>query len=415
MGPVITAAAADRVLEAQRSLLDAEAIAIVAAVRPNASRPALLSPGLIDVTAVEERDDQEVFGPAAAKWFASPTSTPLSPRPTAPPMAYPPRAVLRPEGAVRPVLPARPGRGGELEPPDHRRQRAAPVRRSRGQREQPAPAGTGRPTTARTRSRRSRTTALAIPRHPPPGDHDPDMSERAREINLDGLVGPTHHYGGLSIGNVASQAHRHRVSHPKRGRAAGPGKDQTARRPGRRAGGPAAPRPPRRRGASTPGVHRVRRGRDPPSGARRAGAAVRVLQRLAHVGRQRRNGVAWGGHGRRSRALHTRQPSPATCTARSKPPSRPLCSNRCSTTKPCSPTTNRSPPTPELGDEGAANHMRFCPDHAHRGVEVFVYGRPETGSTEHEFPCPPVARRVAGGGPAARAGRTADPVCPTKP
>jgi succinylarginine dihydrolase len=35
------------------------------------------------------------------------------------------------------------------------------------------------------------------------------------ELNLDGLVGPTHHYGGLARGNLASQAHRHVVASPK--------------------------------------------------------------------------------------------------------------------------------------------------------------------------------------------------------
>lgn len=37
------------------------------------------------------------------------------------------------------------------------------------------------------------------------------------ETNWDGIVGPTHHYGGLGVGNVASQAHKHAVSHPKAG------------------------------------------------------------------------------------------------------------------------------------------------------------------------------------------------------
>lgn len=37
-----------------------------------------------------------------------------------------------------------------------------------------------------------------------------------REVNFDGLVGPTHHFGGLGVGNVASQTNRARVSHPKR-------------------------------------------------------------------------------------------------------------------------------------------------------------------------------------------------------
>lgn len=32
------------------------------------------------------------------------------------------------------------------------------------------------------------------------------------------------------------------------------------------------------------------------------------------------------------------------------------------------------PAPPPFGDEGAANHMRLCPGHGERGVEVFVYG-----------------------------------------
>ena len=35
------------------------------------------------------------------------------------------------------------------------------------------------------------------------------------EINLDGLVGPTHHYAGLSFGNVASTNNRNNLSNPK--------------------------------------------------------------------------------------------------------------------------------------------------------------------------------------------------------
>jgi succinylarginine dihydrolase len=35
------------------------------------------------------------------------------------------------------------------------------------------------------------------------------------EVSFDGLVGPTHHYGGLSAGNLASQRSAHSVSNPK--------------------------------------------------------------------------------------------------------------------------------------------------------------------------------------------------------
>lgn len=37
----------------------------------------------------------------------------------------------------------------------------------------------------------------------------------ACEVNLDGIVGPTHNYAGLSFGNVASQRHAQSVSYPK--------------------------------------------------------------------------------------------------------------------------------------------------------------------------------------------------------
>ncbi len=35
------------------------------------------------------------------------------------------------------------------------------------------------------------------------------------EINIDALVGPSHHFGGLGVGNLASQQHAHGISHPR--------------------------------------------------------------------------------------------------------------------------------------------------------------------------------------------------------
>lgn len=35
------------------------------------------------------------------------------------------------------------------------------------------------------------------------------------ELNFDGLVGPTHHYAGLSLGNLASTSHARQISNPK--------------------------------------------------------------------------------------------------------------------------------------------------------------------------------------------------------
>jgi succinylarginine dihydrolase len=46
------------------------------------------------------------------------------------------------------------------------------------------------------------------------------------------------------------------------------------------------------------------------------------------------------------------------------------------------------PGTPALGDEGAANHTRFCSEYGARGVEFFVYGRSEysQGPQPQRFP-----------------------------
>ena len=41
------------------------------------------------------------------------------------------------------------------------------------------------------------------------------MVNMHHETNFDGLVGPTHHYAGLSYGNVASHTNAGQVSSPK--------------------------------------------------------------------------------------------------------------------------------------------------------------------------------------------------------
>jgi succinylglutamic semialdehyde dehydrogenase len=62
MGPVVSAATADRLLEAQKNLLARGAVALVEMrrLKPGAG---LVSPALLDVTAVTGRDDEEFFGP----------------------------------------------------------------------------------------------------------------------------------------------------------------------------------------------------------------------------------------------------------------------------------------------------------------------------------------------------------------
>ena len=35
------------------------------------------------------------------------------------------------------------------------------------------------------------------------------------EINFDGIIGPSHNYSGLSLGNIASTTNKGLVSHPR--------------------------------------------------------------------------------------------------------------------------------------------------------------------------------------------------------
>lgn len=62
MGPVISDEAAETLLEAQRRLTDAGGVPLVE-MQSLRDMPALLSPGLMDVTSVPDRQDKELFGP----------------------------------------------------------------------------------------------------------------------------------------------------------------------------------------------------------------------------------------------------------------------------------------------------------------------------------------------------------------
>jgi succinylglutamic semialdehyde dehydrogenase len=62
IGPVVSNHVADQLIQAQQNLIDQGAIALAPMLRPNANRP-LLTPGLLDVTGLSEREDEELFGP----------------------------------------------------------------------------------------------------------------------------------------------------------------------------------------------------------------------------------------------------------------------------------------------------------------------------------------------------------------
>ncbi len=62
MGSVISLGAAQQLLEAQRQLIERGAVSLLDMSQPLESA-ALLTPGILDVSAVADRDDEELFGP----------------------------------------------------------------------------------------------------------------------------------------------------------------------------------------------------------------------------------------------------------------------------------------------------------------------------------------------------------------
>ncbi|MDP8994401.1 MAG: N-succinylarginine dihydrolase [Pseudomonadota bacterium] len=183
------------------------------------------------------------------------------------------------------------------------------------------------------------------------------------EINFDGIIGPSHNYSGLSLGNLASTTNKGLISHPKKAALQGIAKMRhnlalglpqgvllPHPRPDRawlaKLGTSVEEVPPSLRPAAfsasamwAANAATVSPAADCADG--RCHLTVANLRTMAHRShewpmtlKQLRLAFADGRHF----AVHP--PVPAT-----------------------------------FGDEGAANHMRLAPRHDAPGVEVFVYGR----------------------------------------
>lgn len=183
------------------------------------------------------------------------------------------------------------------------------------------------------------------------------------EINFDGIVGPSHNYAGLSLGNIASASH---------------------------AGDPSYPR-----AAALQGVAKMR------GNLARLGVQGFLLP-LPRPNLALTEALALdGSEPPQLRAAPWSASSMWTANAATVSPAPDTADGRCHLT-PANlvtmlhraqewPDTQRQlqiafgdtrhfavhdavPPT--FGDEGAANHMRLCESHDAPGVEVFVYGKP---------------------------------------
>lgn len=200
----------------------------------------------------------------------------------------------------------------------------------------------------------------------------------AVEVNLDGLVGPTHNFGGLSYGNVASIRSRAARSSPRDAALEGLAKMRVLCE----LGVPQAVLPPHPR----PDVDALRR-------LGFAGDDARVL---AHAAREAPDllvacssaSAMWAANAATvcpapdaaDGRLHV---TPANLTAtmhRSLEP--PVTSRVLRAAFPDEALFTHHPPLPctgALDDEGAANHTRLCADHGGPGVQLFVYGRRALG------------------------------------
>ncbi len=213
------------------------------------------------------------------------------------------------------------------------------------------------------------------------------LAATALEANFDGLVGPTHNYAGLSFGNVASQNNEKSVANP---RAAA---QQGLRKMKRLAdlGFAQGVLPPQER----PSIRLLRElgftGKDGEAIARAAKEAPELLAAASSAS------AMWTAN------AATVSPSADTPERRVHFTPANLCSKLHRAIE--HEYTRRTlgaifadpshfvvhdalPGTPALGDEGAANHTRFCAEYGARGVEFFVYGRSEyrRGPEPKRFP-----------------------------
>ncbi|MEN4828568.1 N-succinylarginine dihydrolase [Pseudomonas sp. P39-UII1] len=207
---------------------------------------------------------------------------------------------------------------------------------------------------------------------------------KSYEVNFDGLVGPTHNYGGLSYGNVASQSNSQQGSSPREAARQGLAKMKALADMGFKQGVLA----PQER----PDVAALRR-------LGFSGSDAEVIQRAAKEAMPLLVASCSASSMWVANAA-TVSPSADTADGRVHFTAANLnCKYHRSIEHP---TTSRVlaamfdndrhfahhpalPAVAQFGDEGAANHTRFCRSYGEAGVEFFVYGR---SAFDSRYPAP---------------------------
>ena len=198
------------------------------------------------------------------------------------------------------------------------------------------------------------------------------------EANFDGLVGPTHHYAGLSVGNEASQNNRDGLSNPKKAALQGLYKMKALADRGFVQG--ILPPQPR------PNLRLLRE-------VGFQGSDEQVIRQAAHAAPQLLSAFSSASSMWTANAATV---SPSADSADGKVHFTVANLNNKLHRMQEAPTTSAIlgatfadpryfahhaalPQHGDLGDEGAANHNRFCREYDRQGVQFFVYGRRASG------------------------------------
>lgn len=194
------------------------------------------------------------------------------------------------------------------------------------------------------------------------------------EVNFDGLVGPTHNYAGLSFGNVASLSNARSVSSPKSAALQGLRKMKALQDMGM-VQGVLAPQ-------ERPDVYTLRRlgftGSDTEVLAKASKQAPGIFQACCSASSMWTANAATVSPSADTRngKVHF---TPANLTNKFHRSLEPVTTGRILQAMFADSKYfehhEHLPDNEHFGDEGAANHTRFCNQYGYSGVEMFVYGR----------------------------------------
>ena len=182
------------------------------------------------------------------------------------------------------------------------------------------------------------------------------------EINFDGLIGPSHNYAGLSLGNLASAKNAGGVSHPRAAALQGIAKMRANIALGLVQGMFLPHDRPDRAWLAQLGA--VPREATPELLANALSASSMWAANAATVS---------PAPDTRDGTCHLSVANLVTMPHRSHEWQGTLAQLKIAFANPA--FTVHGPILAPFGDEGAANHMRLCTDHSAAGVEIFVYGR----------------------------------------